>query len=93
MSTNKIQSEALKKLLEEKKDFYQAKCDYYQKYVELSLVAGCFTSIAFIFSDYLLNGSYMSIDDYNEKNEKATAEEIFGASIVETDPGEMPFEI
>ena len=41
----------------------------------------------------LLNGSYMSIDDYNEKNEKATAEEIFGASIVETDPGEMPFEI
>ena len=43
---------------EEKADFYQAKCDYYQKYVELSLVAGCFTSIAYIFSDYLLNGSY-----------------------------------
>ena len=44
---------------DEKADFYQAKCDYYQKYVELSLVAGCFTSICFIFSDYLLNGSYM----------------------------------
>ena len=41
----------------------------------------------------LLNGSYMSIDDYNEKNENASAEEIFGASIVETDPGEVPFEI
>lgn len=41
----------------------------------------------------LLNGSYMSIDDYNEKKENATAEEIFGSSIVETDSGEMPFEI
>lgn len=41
----------------------------------------------------LLNGSYMSIDDYNEKNEKSTAEEIFGSSIVETDNGNFPFEI
>lgn len=41
----------------------------------------------------LLDGSYMSIDDYNEKKETATAEEVFGASIVETDPGETPFEI
>ena len=40
-----------------------------------------------------LNGSYMSIDDYNEKNEKSTAEEIFGSSIVETDNGDFPFEI
>lgn len=39
----------------------------------------------------LLDGSYMSIDDYNEKKESATAEEIFGSSIVETDPGETPF--
>ncbi len=44
---------------EEKADFYKAKCDYYQKYVELSLIAGCLVSIAFIFSDYLLNGSYL----------------------------------
>lgn len=41
----------------------------------------------------LLNGSYMSIDDYNEHKATASAEEIFGASIVETDPGEVPFEI
>ncbi len=44
---------------DEKTDFYQAKCDYYQKYVELSLVAGCVISISFIFSDYLLNGSFI----------------------------------
>lgn len=41
----------------------------------------------------LLNGTYMDIDDYNEKKENATAEEIFGSSIVETDPGDLPFEI
>ena len=41
----------------------------------------------------LLGGSYMSIDDYNERKSTATAEEIFGASIIETDPGETPFEI
>ena len=41
----------------------------------------------------LINGRYMSIDDYNEKKENASAEEIFGASIIETDSGELPFEI
>ena len=41
----------------------------------------------------LLNGTYMDIDDYNEKKENATAEEIFGPSIVETDSGDIPFEI
>ena len=41
----------------------------------------------------LLNGTYMDIDDYNEKKENATAEEIFGPSIVETDTGDIPFEI
>ncbi|RKM61473.1 GGDEF domain-containing protein [Butyrivibrio sp. CB08] len=44
---------------DEKADFYQAKCDYYQKYVELSLIAGCFSSVAYIFSDYLLNGTFL----------------------------------
>lgn len=44
---------------DEKADFYQAKCDYYQKYVELSLIVGCFSSITYIISDYLLNGSYI----------------------------------
>lgn len=41
----------------------------------------------------LLDGTYMDIDDYNEKKENATAEEIFESSIVETDSGEIPFEI
>ena len=41
----------------------------------------------------MLNGTYMSIDDYNEKNEKSTAEEIFGSSIVETYNENIPFEI
>ena len=44
------------------------------------------------YSVKLLNGSYMDIDDYNEKKENATAEEIFGKSIVETDSGELPFD-
>ena len=43
---------------DDKADFYQTKCDYYQKYVELSLIAGVISSICYIFSDYLLNGSY-----------------------------------
>lgn len=41
----------------------------------------------------MLNGKYMSIDDYNEYKSTATAEETFGASIVETDTGDVPFEI
>lgn len=41
----------------------------------------------------LLDGTYMSIDDYNEQKDNQTAEQAFGASIVETDPGEVPFEI
>lgn len=41
----------------------------------------------------LTDGTYMSIDDYNERKSSASAEEIFGASIVETDTGEVPFEI
>lgn len=42
----------------------------------------------------LLTGAYMSIDDYNEFKSTASAEEIFGSSIVETDTGsDLPFEI
>ncbi len=41
----------------EKEDFYKAKCDYYQGIVELSLVVACFTTICFIYSDYMINGS------------------------------------
>lgn len=40
-------------------DFYQYKCDYYHNYVSISLVAGVFFSIAYIYSDYLLNGTFM----------------------------------
>ncbi|MBE5838155.1 MAG: GGDEF domain-containing protein [Butyrivibrio sp.] len=40
-------------------DFYQSKCDYYQNYVAISLVVGAFVSITYIFSDYLLNGTYL----------------------------------
>ncbi len=40
-------------------DFYQSKCDYYQNYVGISLAAGVFASIAYIISDYLLNGTFM----------------------------------
>lgn len=45
------------------------------------------------YSVKLLNGKYMDIDDYNERKSTATAEEIFGSSIVETDTGDVPFEI
>ena len=45
------------------------------------------------YSVRLLDGSYMDIDDYNEKKSTASAEEIFGSSIVETDNRELPFEI
>ena len=41
----------------------------------------------------LLDGSYMKYDDYKNHKATATAEEIFGSSIVETDSGEVPFEI
>lgn len=44
---------------EEQADFYQSKCDYYQNYVGISLIAGVIFSITYIFSDYLLNGSYL----------------------------------
>jgi diguanylate cyclase (GGDEF)-like protein len=40
-------------------DFYQAKCDYYQNFVGISLYAGVIFSITYIFSDYLLNGTYL----------------------------------
>ncbi|MCR5671204.1 MAG: GGDEF domain-containing protein [Butyrivibrio sp.] len=37
--------------------FYQEKCDYYQNYVEISLIAGAVASLMYIYSDYLLNGT------------------------------------
>lgn len=40
----------------------------------------------------LLNGSYMSIDDYNERKETASATDIFGTNVVEVSDN-LPFEI
>lgn len=44
---------------EDREDFYQSKCDYYQNYVGISLAAGVLFSVSFIYSDYLLNGTIM----------------------------------
>lgn len=41
----------------EKSDFYKDKCEYYQGIVELSLVVACLTTICFLYSDYMINGS------------------------------------
>lgn len=40
-----------------------------------------------------LDGSYVDYEEYINYRKNATAEEIFGASIVETDTGDTPFEI
>lgn len=40
----------------------------------------------------LLNGSYMSIDDYNEIKETNTATDVFGSGVVEVSDN-LPFEI
>ena len=44
---------------EEKEEFYKAKCEYYQGIVELSLLVACVTTIFFIYSDYMINGSFI----------------------------------
>ncbi|SFB76701.1 GGDEF domain-containing protein [Butyrivibrio sp. YAB3001] len=44
---------------DDKNSFYQSKCDYYQNYVSISLYAGVLFSITFLYSDYLLNGSFL----------------------------------
>lgn len=43
----------------EKSDFYKDKCNYYQGIVELSLIVACLTTICFIYSDYMINGSVL----------------------------------
>lgn len=40
-----------------------------------------------------LDGSFVDYEEYKNHKATATAEEVFGASIVETDSGELPFEI
>ena len=42
---------------DDKADFYRSKCEYYQGIVELSLIVASLTSICFIYSDYMINGS------------------------------------
>ena len=41
----------------EKEDFYKDKCEYYQGIVELSLIIACLTTICFLYSDSMINGS------------------------------------
>ncbi len=41
----------------ERSDFFKDKCEYYQGIVELSLIVACLTTICFIYSDYMINGS------------------------------------
>ena len=43
----------------EKSEFYKDKCEYYQGIVELSLIVACLTTICFIYSDYMINGSVL----------------------------------
>lgn len=40
-----------------------------------------------------LDGTYVDYEEYKNRRSMASAEEIFGASIVETDTGDLPFEI
>ena len=47
----------------------------------------------FIPSVRTLDNGFVKYEDYIKSESQKTAEEIFGASIVETDSGEMPFEI
>lgn len=42
---------------DEKDDFYRSKCFYYQGIVELGLVVSAITTIFFIYSDYMINGT------------------------------------
>ncbi|MCI8300050.1 MAG: GGDEF domain-containing protein [Lachnospiraceae bacterium] len=41
---------------QEKKNFYQHKCDYYQFFVKIILVIASLASLAYLVSDYQLNG-------------------------------------
>jgi hypothetical protein len=40
-----------------------------------------------------LDGSFVDYEEYKNHRATATAEEVFGSSIVETDSGDLPFEI
>ncbi|WP_022778043.1 GGDEF domain-containing protein [Butyrivibrio sp. AE3009] len=42
---------------EEKKDFYEAKCRYYQNYVAVITIASALLSMLYLIPDYLINGS------------------------------------
>ena len=44
---------------DEKADFYDSKCEYYQGIIELSLIVALSATIVFIYSDYMINGSIM----------------------------------
>ena len=43
---------------EELADYYESKCEYYHKYVELSLMAGSFLFLVYILNDFAFNGAF-----------------------------------
>ncbi len=44
---------------QERSDFYEYKCNYYQFFVKICLTGGCLAAIMYIISDKMLNGSIM----------------------------------
>ncbi len=44
---------------EELEDFYESKCEFYQKYVGLTLVIASLSSLVYIIWDYYINGSFI----------------------------------
>ena len=42
---------------EERKDFYQSKCAYYEYAVKFALIGACIASLGYLVSDYQLNGN------------------------------------
>jgi len=44
---------------EERSDFYEYKCNYYQFFVKICLTGGCLAAIMYIISDRMLNGSFL----------------------------------
>lgn len=45
---------------DEKKDFFQSKCDYYQNYVGIITIAAALFSLIYLIPDYMINGSIKS---------------------------------
>lgn len=44
---------------EDRDDFYLSKCEYYQRFVSMSLLAGALISVGYLLLDFLVNGSIL----------------------------------